>query len=1849
MAPKRKREHTEVLASAIARPKAGTKAFASGKAVKDALATGSPQVFISFRQQIVTPYSQLPLALLHPAIVILQQYLEVSPTCDEIFRTWQIGYQAKSEQQIHPAVELLSEIINVLTPIPFFRSSVVNLANKIISNSDPYHDYINYLIQSGKRDDTFHGLLLASAAISVDPPAMPTSSTSMRRTLGIKVWNTLVDGGSVRGLGKQIGMRRRNKEGAIGYGDTDPYDKPDIRHLILRLILPVLSQPSFFPHAKAILPQLYSNLSQDPPITVYRVLSALWSAIEGPNASQNRKIALVLFQEKSIEALWEMLGSEDKEKITGKTVSELVSAFLKGITAIPGKGICFPDEGWYLRRVESKGDSEKAERNDAWHQGLHNRILGNVVRKVGNKVIGEDSLVGNWILKVLNAAPELVSGYWPYSALSLEPQLSTRWVATMAYVGRIVSLPPPDLNTFRQPALTGSDRSLSPFRLEPPQTAIIVESILPAPLTKSHLMKGLQHTYHLVQHMTALVLSYALIKLSKVLEVFRYIEMELYGANSFGDNSWAKGIRALEVEIRKRMPELGVIVAFAQKSVTLAPAEPETEEELALATRSAMLTELALRLFALCNHTLPSMASEMRFDPGRLLVSSSAKAEKREARAAREGSVLSDSGSVKSVGTVGSAGTAGMGGGFGSGKGNVKGWEALCQVHVVSLLGEVTNWDWSKKAAGSQFTYLYHILLLHLTTPISITQTKTSELLSSLLLPTLLFSHDANELTIWLEALPKGSREANPMLFAQQIYLLSFLDDCFRRCLKTPYRYIEELSSFFLSSELNSDSIPSPLVVTILEQLRAKILGQFISSEAACIVVNYLRRVMLGLVGKQGQGNVKGFISIAEKLEGIVIEAKEQDQTRFGLTEVVQIIRDDLDVITGTNVARSNCETYFECLTRLGIDLKIALSTPSLLDEKEWLARSFEGQAINGISPSLEWLIPSNGPTIKRIVQFLLCLRSCNSVLLSPVDSRGAFMIFLSILSKCLDKLKGTGKWEIDSKRAIFDDPAIRALILSHENERYPTEVKALIERLEIGKVMDEEIASGLVEAIVELFQIDKKGKLIDSHLSIVQPWISFLSSSQATSIVERLLSVSFNLSQHSSILSQIVIKIKSPEVVVNHLEGLCRWGVTNSIVSVLNLTQSSQEELTNLFVHENAIKQLFYKSQDEGYELLKKLTTCSTSAAGFIFAVIVEKRNLAEQGDVRIVPIVDELLKMNFDFPDLENIGQLALDVIVKGKEQISAINILVSLALTNASAVSTKLKDIQLQSFNPACVLLAKTLAPHTKKIPELRTGVIHLVNLGLQYAVRVCSDLGSIKEENTVALNNLTKSVCMIDQDNFQQNVAIIEPIITTVVQDRLDVTEAVELAALLASRVELKASFLRQQLQALFSSRVYTQSTLTSFPPPLRLSFIHLLHAIFCSSTYVSCQPSFIEPLISLYRGTMSEADRRVLHMLQQFEGYRRVSIGSLMHFWNGAGVVGIGNRVLDALTSLDSQKVFATCQNFPLRRQLRGWGESWCASEQDESIYDPVFVMGLLAQSMHEGMRGLDWVEALRSNVLGLTVSALSSRDRDVRSVAGYILAKVMKYIETTPFYERAQLRYTLHLLRHSISTPGSRLPTLTTLYFAHALRSLASPSHFLYPLSSRFLLQRPIFDINDTPMLYSMLYAHNDGWKRERGWIVRFLKDGVRSESDWRVIKRRNVWTLLSTIFIESLDPGFRLLVLQASLAMSNILLVPSATSSLVLHDGLFIWISMQWATITKYHASLPLASRSGIKGQRTKAWQEQEKDMLLEMAERACRVMSHTEKQRLQNGAREVRGWVTQVETFVKTALEGEANNLIL
>ncbi len=153
---------------------------------------------------------------------------------------------------------------------------------------------------------------------------------------------------------------------------------------------------------------------------------------------------------------------------------------------------------------------------------------------------------------------------------------------------------------------------------------------------------------------------------------------------------------------------------------------------------------------------------------------------------------------------------------------------------------------------------------------------------------------------------------------------------------------------------------------------------------------------------------------------------------------------------------------------------------------------------------------------------------------------------------------------------------------------------------------------------------------------------------------------------------------------------------------------------------------------------------------------------------------------------------------------------------------------------------------------------------------------------------------------------------------------------------------------------------------------------------------TCQPSHIQPLISIYGGTLSTADRLILSIFRLFELHRSLSTSVTLGQWSQTEGTA-STSCLEALTSLDSNRVFRTCLNFPVRLSVDVESNNnggFRERPEDNQLYDPVFILLLLGNTMLEDppYSALSWVEFFRTNVVSLAIRSLSSFDTNIRKI-----------------------------------------------------------------------------------------------------------------------------------------------------------------------------------------------------------------------------------------------------------------------
>jgi nucleolar pre-ribosomal-associated protein 1 len=130
---------------------------------------------------------------------------------------------------------------------------------------------------------------------------------------------------------------------------------------------------------------------------------------------------------------------------------------------------------------------------------------------------------------------------------------------------------------------------------------------------------------------------------------------------------------------------------------------------------------------------------------------------------------------------------------------------------------------------------------------------------------------------LWLSSLPTsrppveaGEIPEGISLTGEAGIVIAFLDDCLQRCLKTPYRYIEEMQSLYGPETEQSDpgGLPSPLLMTALQQLGAKVASKVLLPAHTLALASFLRRLVFRLSALQH--DLSFLRQIATKIDGIL-------------------------------------------------------------------------------------------------------------------------------------------------------------------------------------------------------------------------------------------------------------------------------------------------------------------------------------------------------------------------------------------------------------------------------------------------------------------------------------------------------------------------------------------------------------------------------------------------------------------------------------------------------------------------------------------------------------------------------------------------------------------------------------------------------------------------------------------------------------------------------------------------------------------------------------------------------------------------------------------------------------------
>ncbi|RPB06083.1 hypothetical protein L873DRAFT_21321 [Choiromyces venosus 120613-1] len=550
---------------------------------------------------------------------------------------------------------------------------------------------------------------------------------------------------------------------------TDDSRRPTIRTTFLRFIISFLQYGSSNIKNRVLglrtwISSVFKYLRTDSPVAINEVIGALSKYIiedkEIPRATKT-----IVFNEWVLGHIAELYGRQETVTISKagkeeeKPIAEIAHEFLMNVCTTPGNGICFLSSGWYPPGLV-EGEEK---RRGSGPPKVYNRTLSSFISNIRSYA---DTLQQDLLLAIFKACPELVASYFiSNSSFSFDPKLTSTWIGYYGFLTAAIELPIPDHFGLAE---------LSPT---PPPTNVIVENVIPKPLTKAVLTKCVSHesSCNLIKFLTTRLLVVSFQKLRKVLSALDEASASMVDPST----NWLRMRFEFIEEFCKRVPDMSTVSGLIKSS----PGQ------------GVLQKEAASRLLADYCETLSEVAFAGNFDITLALGTLFVNEEGPESQAVDE-----------------------------------KGLRFLEIRHLLRVAKDAPDIKWWHKPATMPFSPFVSILKVCCGPNSSFPLQQIKTLLHSFVAPSLLFQAvtSVSPLEALLESL---SAISQPATFEA---VLLFLDESISRCIRTPFKYIDDYAELVVDisksqrqEEGQGTAAVSPLVMTIAEQFKF-----FIESDA---------------------------------------------------------------------------------------------------------------------------------------------------------------------------------------------------------------------------------------------------------------------------------------------------------------------------------------------------------------------------------------------------------------------------------------------------------------------------------------------------------------------------------------------------------------------------------------------------------------------------------------------------------------------------------------------------------------------------------------------------------------------------------------------------------------------------------------------------------------------------------------------------------------------------------------------------------------------------------------------------------------------------------------------------------
>jgi nucleolar pre-ribosomal-associated protein 1 len=384
-------------------------------------------------------------------------------------------------------------------------------------------------------------------------------------------------------------------------GDTQERRRPTLRRISQRYLLAnfrfqnATAKEDLIGQGK-LLRAFLEDIRRDAPDIVLDIIRSLdKDIISDDSLSRNAKSRFL--NRWNLERLVTLYGFEEESDERRESVSDGIHKFLLAVCTSPEKGVLLPETGWYP--FGSNPDVLPSDGEDSIRLGLDSLIYfdkyeesvpvrnGNLSTLIQFLRPDSDTLQTELLLEIFKAAPELVFDFFSKRTMfTSDPKPTPNWLGESAFLFSTVQLPVL-LNCGWKGGLP----------MIPPPVSVVVESILPRPLTQKILTRCINQSSDVVTLFGIRITTLALRKLQVVLKIFR-AEREI------GQDLWNQASEKLVDQFCRRCPSMRDVISLFRQ----------------VPKNNLLQQEASLGLISVYFQVVPMLAFEERFDISLILV-----------------------------------------------------------------------------------------------------------------------------------------------------------------------------------------------------------------------------------------------------------------------------------------------------------------------------------------------------------------------------------------------------------------------------------------------------------------------------------------------------------------------------------------------------------------------------------------------------------------------------------------------------------------------------------------------------------------------------------------------------------------------------------------------------------------------------------------------------------------------------------------------------------------------------------------------------------------------------------------------------------------------------------------------------------------------------------------------------------------------------------------------------------------------------------------------------------------------------------------------------------------------------